>query len=80
MRLWDAVKAEDWATARDLHERLMPVWDAVGVDNMPSLVKYAQQLQGLEAGHARRPTSPATAEQKQQVRTALQGLGLINSD
>ena len=77
VRLWNAVKAQDWSTALDLHERLMPLWDAIGVDNMPSLVKYAQQLQGLDSGHARRPTSPATDEQKQQVRAALNGLGLV---
>ncbi len=77
MRLWNAVREQDWQTARDLHERLMPVWDAVGVDNMPSLVKYAQQLQGVDSGLARRPTSPATAAQKEQVRDALAGLGLI---
>ncbi|MEM7427832.1 MAG: dihydrodipicolinate synthase family protein [Pseudomonadota bacterium] len=74
--LWNAVKDKDWDTARDLHERLMPVWDAVGVDNMPSLVKYAQSLQGVAAGLARKPTSPATEEQKAQVRSALEGLGL----
>jgi 4-hydroxy-tetrahydrodipicolinate synthase len=75
--LWDAVKAKDWDKARDLHERLMPVWDAVGVDNMPSLVKYAQSLQGVEAGLAKKPTSPASEEQKAQVRAALEGLDLI---
>jgi 4-hydroxy-tetrahydrodipicolinate synthase len=77
VRLWDAVKAQDWDTARDLHERLMPVWDAVGVDNMPSLVKYAQSLQGVPAGVARKPTSPATEAQMAQVRAALTGLGLV---
>lgn len=75
--LWNAVKAQDWDTARDLHERLMPVWDAVGVDNMPSLVKYAQSLQGVSAGLARKPTSPASEDQMAQVRAALQGLDLI---
>lgn len=79
VKLWDAVKAQDWDTARDLHERLMPLWDAIGVDNMPSLVKYAQQLQGLDAGFSRRPTSPATDEQKQLVRNALANLDLINA-
>ena len=74
--LWDAVKAGDLDKARDLHERLMPVWDAIGVDNMPSLVKYAQALQGVDAGIARRPTSPATDAQKATVRKALAGLGL----
>lgn len=76
-RLWDAAQAGDHETARDLHERLMPVWDAVGVDNMPSLVKYAQELQGVPAGLARRPTSPAREDQKDAVRAALKGLDLI---
>lgn len=79
VRLWDAVKAENWATARDLHERLMPLWDAVGQDNMPSLVKYAQSLQGVPAGYARKPTSPATEAQKADVRAALEGLGLLKA-
>ena len=77
VKLWNAVIAQNWDTARDLHERLMPLWDAIGLDNMPSLVKYAQQLQGLDAGHARRPTSPATDLQKRAVRAALDNLGLI---
>ena len=50
---------------------------AIGVDNMPSLVKYAQRLQGLDSGYARRPTSPATDEQKRLVHAALDNLGLI---
>lgn len=77
VRLWDAVIAEDWQTARDLHERLMPLWDAIGQDNMPSLVKYAQHLQGLDAGLARRPTSPASDAQKASVKAALKTLELV---
>lgn len=77
--LWDAVRNQQWDKARDLHERLMPLWDAIGQDNMPSLCKYAQKLQGVDAGFARRPTSPATEEQKAQVRTALQNLGLFDT-
>jgi len=78
VRLWNAVIEHDWDTARNLHERLMPLWDAIGVDNMPSLCKYAQQLQGVKAGYARRPTSPAAEEQKLLVRAALANLGLID--
>ena len=77
VRLWNAVIEQSWETARDLHERLMPLWDAIGVDNMPSLCKYAQQLQGVETGYPRRPTSPATDDQKTQVRNALENLDLI---
>jgi 4-hydroxy-tetrahydrodipicolinate synthase len=76
-QLWDAVQAGDHATARGLHEKLMPVWDAIGQDNMPSLCKYAQELQGVPAGLARRPTSPATLAQKAAVREALAGCGLV---
>ncbi len=78
VKLWNAVQSADWDTALDLHQRLMPVWDAVGVDNMPSLVKFAQQLQGVPAGLARRPTSPATEAQREQVKQALAGLDLIS--
>ena len=64
MKLWNAVRVEDWDRTRDLNERLMPVWDADGMDNMRSLVRYAQELQGVPAGVARKPTSPATKEQR----------------
>jgi 4-hydroxy-tetrahydrodipicolinate synthase len=77
VKLWDAVIAEDWNIAKDLHERLMPLWDAIGLDNMPSLCKYAQKLQGLESGFARRPTAPATDSQKELVKSALINLNLI---
>ena len=77
VKLWDAVIEQDWETAKDLHEKLMPLWDAIGLDNMPSLCKYAQSLQGLKSGFARRPTSPATDNQKEKVRKALINLNLI---
>lgn len=77
VKLWNAVKRGDHETARKLHEKLMPVWDAVGLDNMPSLVKYAQSLQSVEAGVARKPTSPPTEQQKEMVRSALKGLDLV---
>ena len=77
VELWNAVIEEDWTKARDLHEKLMPLWDAIGLDNMPSLCKYAQKLQGLETGFARRPTSPATKKQKEVVKSALKNLDLI---
>ena len=77
VKLWDAVQAGDHVTALGLHEKLMPLWDAIGQDNMPSLCKYAQVLQGVPAGVARRPTSPATDAQRAEVLAALAGLGLV---
>ena len=67
---------ENWDIALDLHQKLMPLWDAIGLDNMPSLCKYAQKLQGLDAGYARKPTSPATKIKKKKSKL-LKGLGLI---
>ena len=77
VKLWDSVISEDWKNGKDLHEKLMPLWDAIGLDNMPSLCKYAQKLQGLESGLARRPTAPATDAQKEKVKIALKNLDLI---
>ena len=77
VKLWNAAQNENWDVALDLHQKLMPLWDAIGLDNMPSLCKYAQKLQGLNAGYARKPTSPATKTQKEKVEIALKGLGLI---
>tara|TARA_B100000965_G_C19532364_1_gene731710 strand:+ start:198 stop:1079 length:882 start_codon:yes stop_codon:yes gene_type:complete len=77
VELWNAALEKDWETALVLHEKLMPLWDAIGLDNMPSLCKYAQKLQGLETGVARKPTSPATEEQKQKIKVALTNLNLI---
>ena len=40
--------------------------------------QHIDKLQGLSAGVARKPTSPATEAQKAAVRSALIGLGLIS--
>ncbi len=77
VELWNASQEKDWKTALSLHEKLMPLWDAIGLDNMPSLCKYAQKLQGLDSGFARRPTSPATEKQKEKIKLALTNLNLI---
>ena len=77
VELWNAVQEKKWDLALSLHQKLMPLWDAIGLDNMPSLCKYAQKLQGLNAGYARQPTSPATNDQKEKVEIALKNLGLI---
>jgi|TARA_B100002052_G_scaffold97451_1_gene89974 4-hydroxy-tetrahydrodipicolinate synthase len=77
VELWNAAQEKDWDKAIGLHEKLMPLWDAIGLDNMPSLCKYAQKLQGLEAGFARRPTSPASEDQKEKIKIALSNLNLI---
>ena len=72
--LWDAVQAGDHATARDLHRRLLPLWNAMVSDNLPACTKYAQTLQGCAAGLPRAPMPPASKAQQAAIRTALAGL------
>ena len=77
VELWNYAQEKNWEAALVLHEKLMPLWDAIGLDNMPSLCKYAQELQGLDSGLARKPTSPATKQQKEKIKIALENLNLI---
>ncbi len=74
VEMWDAVKRGDHARALDLHERLLPLWNAVWAPNMPATVKFAQTIQGCPGGHPRAPMGPATAAQQEAIRKALAGL------
>jgi len=74
--LWDLVQAGRHDEAKALHERLLPLWNAMVGDNLPACVKAAQALQGCDAGLPRAPMPPATAEQVQAIRDALEGLGV----
>ena len=74
--LWDAVATGDHATALDLHQRLLPLWNAMFDDNLPACTKYAQTLQGVDAGLPRAPMPSASPEQQRKIRAALEGLGV----
>jgi 4-hydroxy-tetrahydrodipicolinate synthase len=74
VELWDAVRGGDHATALDLHQRLLPVWNAMVGDNLPACTKYAQVLQGCPGGHPRAPMPAASAAQQGAIRRALDGL------
>ena len=76
VNLWNAVASGDHGTALDLHGRLLPLWNAMFDDNLPACTKYAQSLQGLNTGVPRAPMPPASPEQQQRIRAALEGLGL----
>ena len=74
--LWDAVKAGDHGTGRQLHERLLKLWNAIFADNLPACVKYAQELQGCPALLPRAPMPQASERQKAAIREALEGLSI----
>jgi 4-hydroxy-tetrahydrodipicolinate synthase len=77
VQLWDAVRAGDHKTALQLHEKLLPLWNAISADNLPACVKCAQELQGRKAGLPRAPMPPSSPAQTAAIRAALQGAGLL---
>ena len=77
VQLWNAVKAGDHATALDLHEKLLVLWNAIVGDNLPATTKFSQILQGIPAGLPRQPMSMPGEPQQALIRNALMGLSLI---
>jgi len=76
--LWDAVQSGDHKHALALHEKLLPIWNAISQDNLPANVKYCQELQGRAAGLPRAPMPATSAEQAPRIRGALKNAGLIS--
>ena len=72
--LWDAVAAGDHASAHQLHLRLLALWNAMFGDNLPACVKYAQSVQGCEAGLARAPMPMPDESQRKAIDAALADL------
>ena len=77
VELWDAVQTGDHKHALALHEKLLPIWNAISQDNLPANVKYCQELQGRSAGVPRAPMPPTSAAQAPRIREALRNAGLI---
>jgi 4-hydroxy-tetrahydrodipicolinate synthase len=74
VQLWDAVRRGDHALALDLHQRLLPLWNALVGDNLPACTKHAQSLQGCPGGHPRAPMPAATPPQERAIAAALGNL------
>ncbi|MCX5733209.1 MAG: dihydrodipicolinate synthase family protein [candidate division NC10 bacterium] len=77
MRLWDAMQAGDHKQALALHEKLLPIWNAIFTDNLPANVKYCMELMGRPAGLPRPPMPPTASERKPLIREALKNAGAI---
>ena len=77
MQLWDAVQAGDHKQALALHEKLLPIWNAIFHDNLPANVKYCQELQGRPAGVPRAPMPATSPAQAAGIREALHAAGLV---
>jgi 4-hydroxy-tetrahydrodipicolinate synthase len=64
---------------QEIHDSLLDVYRALFVDTSPIGVKAALNMLGIEVGGLRLPMVPATAEQEEVVRAALQGHGLLSA-
>jgi len=71
VKLFNAVAAGDYVTARDIHFRLNAMWNAMRHDNLPACVKYVQHRQGLAMYHPRAPMERVTDEQKRGIDKTL---------
>lgn len=77
VQLWDAVQAGDHKQALALHEKLLPIWNAIFHDNLPANVKHCQELQGRAAGVPRAPMPATSPAQASRIREALHNAGLV---
>jgi 4-hydroxy-tetrahydrodipicolinate synthase len=77
VQLWNAARAGNHAEALQLHEKLLPIWNAIFQDNLPANVKHCMELLGRPAG-VPRPPMPATSErQAGPIKQALKNAGLL---
>jgi len=77
VQLWDAVQGGDHKQALALHEKLLPIWNAIAHDNLPANVKHCQALMGRPGGVPRAPMPATSAVQADAIRRALQSAGVL---
>lgn len=73
----ELIEAGDVPTARKIHEALSPLFNALFITSNPIPLKAALEMLGLPAGVPRLPLVPATPEERDRVRRALEDAGLL---
>jgi 4-hydroxy-tetrahydrodipicolinate synthase len=76
-RLADLALRGDWAGARALHYRLLPLMDANFLESNPGPVKAAMALMGLLEERFRLPLVPVQDKTRARLRDNLKDLGLL---
>ena len=69
--------AGDWAAARALQDRLIPLHQVMFAEPSPAGAKYAASLLGLCTEECRVPVMPLSAATKERIRSAMTQLELI---
>ena len=73
----EACMRGDFAAAREIHERLMPLHEALFCEPSPAPVKFAASLLGLCHNELRAPMMPLTEAGQAKVRSAMIAAGLL---
>jgi 4-hydroxy-tetrahydrodipicolinate synthase len=73
----ELIETGDIAAARKIHESLSPLFNALFITSNPIPVKAALEMLGRKVGAPRLPLVPATAEERDRVRKALEDAGLL---
>jgi 4-hydroxy-tetrahydrodipicolinate synthase len=73
----DLIETGDVPAARKIHEALSPLFNALFVTSNPIPLKAALQMVGRPCGEPRLPLVPATPDERERVRKALEDAGLL---
>jgi 4-hydroxy-tetrahydrodipicolinate synthase len=76
--IYDAAQAGELERAREIDQRLRPVYEVLSVTN-PIPVKAALEMLGICSARARLPIVEADESQKAEVRAALEAHGLLTA-
>jgi 4-hydroxy-tetrahydrodipicolinate synthase len=73
----ELIETGDVAAARKIHESLSPLFNALFITSNPIPVKAALEMMGRPVGSPRLPLVPATTEECDRIRKALEDAGLL---
>ncbi|QPZ38251.1 dihydrodipicolinate synthase family protein [Paramicrobacterium chengjingii] len=84
VEIWEARSRGDYATARSVRDSLLPYMDLAaqfsstgGEYKVISLLKHAADLVGAHGGYPRTPSPLLSAEEKREIATVFERIGLI---
>lgn len=66
----------DWTTARELHNRFLPLMEVNFCEPNPQPVKAAMEMMGLLEGHLRLPLIPLSSANRDRVAAVLEACGV----
>ncbi len=78
--LADHCRAGRWREAREVHERLQPLFKALFIESNPGPVKYALSAMGLIGNELRLPLVPVEPSTEAAMRDALRALGIAAAE